>query len=360
MQGWAGERGMGSLSRPEGAGIPPMDPSRGLPRKKKRKNPLIRRRIDGLLEGIMSVLVVGSIALDTVKTPVEEHADLLGGSASYAAVAVSFFSDSKLVGIVGKDFPEKEIEFFKGRNIDLEGLQIVDGETFRWSGEYMWDYNTRETKSVALNVFETFSPELPESYRNTDVVLLANIAPSLQLQVLDQVKGPKFVVADTMDLWIETTKDDLLKLIKRVDLLILNDSEARQLTGETSLIKAGRTIREMGSPYVAIKKGEHGCLLFGERNFFSCGAYPLEDIHDPTGAGDTFAGGLAGYLDTAENSDFGFEAIKKGVVRGSILASFNVEAFSLERMRSLTEEELEERYWSFKEMTHYEELEVRA
>lgn len=306
----------------------------------------------------MGVLVVGSIALDTVKTPVEEHADLLGGSASYAAVAASFFSQTRLVGVVGKDFPQKEIEFFRNRDIDVEGLQVADGETFRWSGEYMWDMNTRETKSVALNVFEKFNPELPERYRETEIVLLANIAPALQLRVLDQVRNPRFVVADTMDLWIETTREDLLKLIKRVDLLILNDSEARQLTGETSLIKAGRKIQDMGSPYVAIKKGEHGCLLFGEHRFFSCGAYPLEDIHDPTGAGDTFAGGLAGYLDTAEEAVIDFDALRKGVVRGTILASFNVEQFSLERMRSLRQEELEERYWSFKEMTHYEELEV--
>src|ERR1700674_2246211 len=222
----------------------------------------------------MTLLVVGSIALDTVKTPVEEHADLMGGSASYAAVGASFFSPVKLVGVVGKDFPESEFEFWKSRKIDIDGVQRVNGKTFRWSGEYSWDLNTRETRSVALNVFETFKPALPDSYRKTDFVLLANIAPSLQSHVLEQMERPRFVVADTMNLWIETTRADLDALLPHVDLLILNDSEARQMTKETSLIKAGRRIREFGPRYVAIKKGEHGALLFGEEDFFSCGAYP--------------------------------------------------------------------------------------
>src|SRR6184192_108423 len=234
----------------------------------------------------MSVLVLGSIALDTVKTPVEEHSDLLGGSASYAAVAASFFSPVKLVGVVGNDFPESEFDFWKSRKIDSEGVQRVNGKTFRWSGEYSWDLNTRETRSIALNVFEHFKPVLPESYRQTDFVLLANIAPSLQSHVLDQMERPRFVVADTMDLWIETTRADLDMLLTRIDLLILNDSEAREITKETSLIKAGRRIQKFGPVHVAIKKGEHGALLFGEGDkFFSCGAYPLEDIHDPTGQG---------------------------------------------------------------------------
>src|SRR6266851_863746 len=235
----------------------------------------------------MSLLIVGSIALDAVKTPVEEHFDLLGGSASYAAVAASFFSPVRLVGVVGDDFPESEFEFWKSLKIDSEGVERVNGKTFRWSGEYSWDLNTRETRSIALNVFENFKPVLPETYRQTDFVLLANIAPSLQAHVLDQMERPRFVVADTMDLWIETAKADLDALLRRVDLLILNDSEAREITKQTSLIKAGRSIRKMGPQYVAIKKGEHGALLFGENEFFSCGAYPLEDIHDPTGAGDT-------------------------------------------------------------------------
>ena len=301
----------------------------------------------------MSVLVVGSIALDTVKTPVEEHTDLLGGSASYAAAAASFFSQVKLVGVVGDDFPQSEFDFWKSRKIDSEGVQRANGKTFRWSGEYSWDLNTRETRSVALNVFEHFQPALPKPYRQTDFVLLANIAPSLQSHVLDQMEKPRFVVADTMDLWIETTRKDLDALLPRIDLLILNDSEARQMTKETSLIKAGRAIRKMGPPYVAIKKGEHGALLFGEDDFFSCGAYPLEDIHDPTGAGDTFAGGIAGYL-AGTVKKVHFNDLRKAMIYGSVLASFCVEAFSLERLRKLAMKEIEDRYETFKLMSQFE------
>lgn len=302
----------------------------------------------------MSVLIVGSIALDTVKTPVEEHADLLGGSASYAALSASFFTPVKLVGVVGDDFPESEFDFWKSRQIDASGVQRVPGKTFRWSGEYAWDMNTRETRSVALNVFEHFRPELPENYRETDFVLLANIAPALQSHVLDQMKRPRFVVADTMDLWIETTRADLDALLPRVDLLILNDSEARELTKETSLIKAGRKIRQFGPKYVAIKKGEHGALLFGEDEFFSSGAYPLEDIHDPTGAGDTFAGGMAGYLATTSGTP-DFARLRRAVIYGSVLASFNVEAFSLERLRTLTMDEVKARYELFRAMSTFDE-----
>ena len=302
----------------------------------------------------MSVLIVGSIALDTVKTPVEEHADLLGGSASYAALSASFFSPVRLVGVVGNDFPESEFDFWKSRKIDSQGVQRADGKTFRWSGEYSWDLNTRETRSVALNVFETFKPALPESYRQTDFVLLANIAPSLQAHVLDQMEKPRFIVADTMDLWIQTTRKDLDALLPRVDLLILNDSEAREMTKETSLIKAGRKIRTFGPQYVAIKKGEHGALLFGEGDqFFSCGAYPLEDIHDPTGAGDTFAGGMAGYLAGAVKKVH-FNDLRKAMIFGSVLASFCVESFSLERLRKLSMDEINERYETFKAMSQFE------
>src|SRR5256714_8160605 len=304
----------------------------------------------------MSLLVVGSIALDTVKTPVEEHADLLGGSASYAAAAASYFSPVKLVGVVGNDFPQTEFDFWKSRKIDTEGVQRVEGKTFRWSGEYAWDLNTRETRSVALNVFENFQPALPQSYRQTDFALLANIAPALQSHVLKQMEKPRFVVADTMDLWIETTRKDLDALLPDVDLLILNDSEAREMTKETSLIKAGRKIRGYGPRYVAIKKGEHGALLFGDDEFFSCGAYPLEDIHDPTGAGDTFAGGLAGYLAAHLKETVTFEILRKAMIYGSVLASFCVEAFSLERLRKLTQDEIADRYQMFKMMSQFEVL----
>src|SRR5437899_7205176 len=211
----------------------------------------------------MSVLVVGSIAIDTVKTPVEEHSELLGGSASYGALAASFFSPVRLVGIVGDDFPESEFEFWKSRKIDTEGVQRVNGKTFRWSGEYSWDLNTRETRSIELNVFENFKPVLPDVYRQTDFVLLANIAPSLQAHVLDQMERPRFVVADTMDPWMEKARPDLDALRQRTNHRMRNDSEAREITKETSLIKAGRRIRKMGPEYVAIKEGEHGELLFG-------------------------------------------------------------------------------------------------
>ena len=306
----------------------------------------------------MSVLIVGSIGLDDIKTQLAEHKNLLGGSASYGAVSASSFSPVSLVGIVGEDFPKEHIDLFRRRRIDLEGLQIVPGKTFRWSGEYMWDMNTRETRSVELNVFETFTPALPEAYRQTPIVLLANIAPDLQHHVLDQVSQPRFVIADTMDLWINIAKDSLTRLIGRVDMLILNDGEARQFTGETSLIKAGKKIREMGPAYVAIKKGEHGCLLFGpESEFFSCPAFPLEDIHDPTGAGDTFAGGLAGYLAAhAGESGVTFEHLKKAVVYGSVLASYNVEAFSLERLKTVDSAQIESRYDLFRRISQFEKI----
>jgi sugar/nucleoside kinase (ribokinase family) len=306
----------------------------------------------------MSVLVVGSIALDTVKTPFEEHADLLGGSASYCAVAASFFSQVNLVGVVGKDFPGEHVEFFKSRGMDLAGLQMVDGETFRWSGEYMVDMNVRETRSIALNVFEHFNPVLAPGYAETPFVLLGNIGPDLQNHVLDQVKKPKFVIADTMDLWINIALPELTRLLKRVDMLILNDGEARLLTKETSLVKAGQKIQAMGPRFVAVKKGEHGCLLFGENgDFFSCGAYPLEDVHDPTGAGDSFAGGLAGYLASTVDGTVKFTDLRRAVVFGSVLASYNVEQFSLERMRTLTQKDIQDRYDGFRMFSHFEEIE---
>lgn len=305
----------------------------------------------------MSVLIVGSVALDDIQTPIEAHKNLLGGSASYSAVAASYFTPVNFVGIVGDDFPKEHVDFFRSREIDLTGLQQVPGKTFNWSGKYHWDMNSRETLSVNLNVFEHFTPKLPDAYRKTEYVLLANIGPELQHHVLDQTDKPRFVIADTMDLWIDIAKDSLLALLKRVDMLILNDGEARQLTGQTSLIKAGRAILEMGPRYVAIKKGEHGCLLFGPNQFFSCPAYPLEDIHDPTGAGDCFAGGVAGYLASLDGKiEFTFDKLKQAVVYGSVVASFNVEAFSLERLRSLKLADIEDRYRSFKLMSHFEAL----
>ena len=305
----------------------------------------------------MRVLVVGSIAIDSVKTQLEEHREVLGGAASYASIGASFFSSVDLVGIVGTDFPQEYIDLFKSRGINLDGMEVADGRTFRWSGEYEWDMNQRRTLDLELNVFETFKPKIPEAYKRAPIILLGNISPVLQNHVLDQVEHPRFVVADTMDLWIETTKPPLLDLLKRVDLLVLNDGEARQLTSETSLIKAGRRLIQLGPKFVAIKKGEHGCLLLGQDHFFSCGAFPLEDIHDPTGAGDTFAGGFTGYLAGLEKETFEFADLKKAVVYGSLLASFCVESFSLDRLRTLSREEVEERYQLFKVMSHFEVME---
>jgi sugar/nucleoside kinase (ribokinase family) len=294
----------------------------------------------------MPVLVVGSIALDHIKTPVSEHRDLLGGSASYASVAASFFGPVRMVGVVGDDFPPQHRRLFADRGIDLAGLEVAAGRTFCWSGEYEQNMNNRRTLSVELNVFEKFQPKLPETWRATPYVLLGNIAPSLQRNVCEQVREPKFIVADTMDLWIEMARADLLKLLGEVDMLILNDSEARQLTEEDNLIRAGRKIVGLGPRYVAVKKGEHGCLLFGrDGEFFSTGAFPLEQIKDPTGAGDCFAGGLIGHL--ARTDDLSFANLKEAVIQGTLVASFCVEEFSLRRLEKLGGEEIAARRKAF-------------
>ena len=294
----------------------------------------------------MPVLVVGSIALDHIKTPTAEHRSLLGGSASYAAVAASFFGPVQLVGVVGDDFPAEHRQLFLDRKIDIAGLEVATGQTFAWSGEYELNMNNRRTLSVALNVFENFQPKLPENYRETPYVLLGNIAPSLQRLVVEQIRKPKFVVADTMDLWIGMARADLLALLKEIDMLILNDSEARQLTEEDNVIRAGRMIAKLGPKYVAVKKGEHGCLLFGrEGEFFSTGAFPLETIHDPTGAGDCFAGGLIGHL--ARTDDISFSNLKEAIIQGTLVASFCVEEFSLRRLQKLVAEEIAERRKAF-------------
>jgi len=300
----------------------------------------------------MSLLITGSIGLDTVKTPLEEHADLLGGSASYASIAASFFTPVNLVGIVGEDFPKAYLDLYKKHTINLDGLQVAKGKTFRWSGEYEWDLNKRSTRSIALNVFETFQPTLPEHYRNAPFIFLANISPQLQLHVLSQVTQPKFIVADTMDLWINIAKEPLLALLKKIDCLILNESEARELMKETSLIKAGKALLKLGPKYICIKKGEHGCLLFGKDLFFSAPAYPLEDIHDPTGAGDCFAGAFAGYL--AKAGKVNHQTLRKAVIAGSVIASFNVESFSLNRLKTIKPKDIRARYQSFRQMSHFE------
>ena len=294
----------------------------------------------------MPVLVVGSIALDNIKTPTAEHRHLLGGSASYAAVAASFYGPVNLVGVIGHDFPPQHRELFSSRKIDLTGLEVADGLTFTWTGEYEVNMNNRKTLAIALNVFEHFKPKLPESYRDTPYVLLGNIAPSLQRMVCEQVRKRKFVVADTMDLWISIARADLVELLKEVDMLILNDSEAKQLTEEDNLIVAGKKIVAMGPKYVAVKKGEHGCLLFGRNGeFFSTGAFPLESIKDPTGAGDCFAGGFIGHL--ARTDDISFTNLKEAIIQGTLVASYCCEEFSLRRLQVLKGEEIAARRKAF-------------
>jgi len=300
----------------------------------------------------MSVLITGSVALDSVKTQTEEHHQLLGGSASYAAVAASFFSPVRMVGIVGDDFPQEYLDLFASRSIDLGGLQRAKGKTFAWSGEYEVDMNRRRTLSVELNVFEHFRPDLPDAWKKSPFVLLANIAPQLQLHVLDQLAGGSFVIADTMDLWINIAKNDLLALLKRVDMLILNDSEAKELVGTDNLVCAGRSLLALGPRYVAIKKGEHGCMLFGDKLIFSVPAYPLDHVADPTGAGDCFAGGLIGSL--AAQGASTFDALKKAVVHGTAVAAYNVEDFSLRRLRALARTDIDARAKAMVDLTRFD------
>ena len=300
----------------------------------------------------MAVLVVGSVALDTVTTPFGKREEALGGSATYFSCAASYFSSPRIVAVVGGDFPEKHTEVLRSRNIDLEGLEARPGKTFRWAGQYGYDLNERDTISTDLNVFEHFHPKLPESYRSSEFVFLGNIHPSLQLEVLDQVDSPEFVACDTMNLWIENERETLLELIKRVDAIVLNDSEARELAQEPNLAKAARVIQDMGCPKVVIKKGEHGCLFFTPHSHFSAPAYPLDSVNDPTGAGDAFAGGFMGYLSSHAKLDE--LSIRRAIIYGSVLASFTVEEFSIERVVKLTEEEITTRYKEFREITLFE------
>jgi len=275
----------------------------------------------------MSVLIVGTTALDSIKTPKAENPRLLGGSASHAAVAASFFAPVKLVGGVGEDFPKKYIELYRRHKIDLEGLQMLPGKTFHWSGEYEINMNNRRTLATELGVIETYSPVVPKSFQSAKFVLLANIAPALQSRVLDQLTNPKFVVADSMDLWLNIALADLLQLLKRVDGFVLNDSEAQLLTKEDNVFSALKKIHKLGPKYVIIKKGSHGSILSGPRGFFICPAYPLHKVVDPTGAGDSFVGGMMGYLSTAKGS---IDAnIRRAMVYGSVTASFCCEGFGL-------------------------------
>jgi sugar/nucleoside kinase (ribokinase family) len=299
----------------------------------------------------MSMLVVGTVAYDGIETPFGKRDRVLGGSATYISISSSFFSDNiDLVGVVGADFADKDIELLKSRGIGLDGLQVdQDGKTFFWRGKYHYDLNQRDTLETQLNVVESFDPVIPESARDVDYVALGNFEPGLQEKVLDQVNDPKLVLLDTMNFWIEGTPEKLKKTISRVDMLVVNDSEARELTGEPNLIKAADQIREMGPDHLIIKKGEHGALLFSGDEIFSAPAYPVIDIFDPTGAGDTFMGGLLGWLDYTD--DLSTENMRRAVIFGSVMASFCVEEFGPERMAALSETEIYDRYEEFRRLS---------
>ncbi len=300
------------------------------------------------------ILTVGSVAFDSIKTPFGERSRVVGGAATFFSVAASFFTDVRMVAVVGEDFADEQMQVFGGRRIDLTGLQRVPGETFRWKGEYNFDLNSRETIYTHLNVFDQFRPVLPESYRATPFVFLANIHPGLQLEVLDQVQAPRFVAADTMNFWIDGTPDELRAVLGRVDALVINDEEARQLSGEANLVKAARVIRNMGPRLLIIKRGEYGVLMTRDEAFFAAPAMPLEDVSDPTGAGDTFAGGFMGYLASAD--EITDAAVSRAIIAGSAMASFAVEDFGLDRLLSLTQDDVRRRFDAFKRLTHFEAL----
>jgi sugar/nucleoside kinase (ribokinase family) len=302
----------------------------------------------------MSILVVGSVAYDTVETPFGRAEKVLGGSASFFSVAASLLAPVNLVAVVGDDFSEKAMAAFQGRPIDLEGLERTAGKTFHWQGKYSYDLNARETVCTDLNVFEFFKPRIPDRYRRSEHVFLGNIDPVLQRQVLDQVERPQLVVCDTMNFWISGKPEEVRRTLAGVDILLINDAEARQLSGEWNVVKAARTIRALGPRTLVIKKGEHGVLMFSEEGSFAAPAYPLEEVFDPTGAGDTFAGGFLGAL--AGSAKVDEAALRRAVVMGSTLASFCVEAFSLDRLLTLSRPEIDARYRLFKRLTHFEEV----
>jgi sugar/nucleoside kinase (ribokinase family) len=302
----------------------------------------------------VSLLVVGTVALDTVKTPFGNVENALGGSATYFSTSASYFADVRLVAVIGEDFPKDHIQFLKSKNIDTRGLEVQKGETFRWKGEYGYDLNEARTLATHLNVLATFKPSIVDDYRNSDVVFLANVDPEIQLDVLRQVEKPKLVACDTMNYWIASKPDALKRTLKNVDLLTINEAEIRQLAGEASLVRAAKSVQTMGPKTIVVKQGSYGALMFNGHSVFSAPAYPLESVFDPTGAGDTFAGGFMGYL--ASTMNFSEESMRKAVIFGSVMASLNVEAFSLDRLRSLDYQEIEDRYREFKKLTHFEDI----
>lgn len=300
----------------------------------------------------MSLLVVGSVALDTVETPFGRAEDALGGSATFFAAAASLFCPVQLVGVVGDDFPLDRLDFLREREVDLAGLERKPGESFRWSGVYSYDLSSRETLDTRLGVFADFAPRIPTEFRDARWIFLGNIDPQLQIDVLDQTPDARFVACDTMNFWIEGKRDTLLALLPRVDLLLVNDAEARQLSGDFNLTRAARWIQARGPRYVIVKKGEHGAILFAPEGVFFAPGYPLEEVFDPTGAGDAFAGGFMGYL--AQSGRVDAAELRRATVYGSVLGSFAVERFSVDGLRELDAARIEERVRHFREMTVFE------
>lgn len=303
----------------------------------------------------MSILVVGSLAFDDIETPFGKSDNTLGGSSTYIALSSSYFSDEiKLVGVVGNDFEDSHFRLLQNNGIDTKGIQVIDnGKTFRWSGRYHYDMNTRDTLDTQLNVFADFDPHIPAQYQESKYVCLGNIDPELQMKVLDQISDPELVILDTMNFWIEGKPEELKKTLERVDIFILNDSEARLLSGDPNLVKSARLIRNMGPEILIIKKGEHGALLFTDNGIFAAPAFPLESIYDPTGAGDTFAGGFLGHL--ARTGEINDTELRKAVLYGSAMASFCVEKFGTEKLANLEFLEIEDRYQSFLDLSRIEE-----
>jgi Sugar kinases, ribokinase family len=306
----------------------------------------------------MSLTVIGTVALDTVETPFGKITEGLGGSATHFSAAATFFASVSLVAVIGEDFPETHIDFFRSRSVNLEGLSRLPGPSFRWKGRYEEDLNTAHTLETQLNVLLQFDPRLPASVKNNKFVFLGNIDPSLQAKVIDQAGGDPFIAMDTMNFWIKDYREALLKTLKRVHMLVINEGEARLLAGESNLLKASRAIREMGPKLLVVKRGEYGALAFFKDQIFNAPGLPLEDIQDPTGAGDSFAGGLMGHL--AKTGDLSFSNLKKAVIYGSVMASFNVEEFSLDRLKRLKASEIESRYRQFCELAHFENGTVEA
>ena len=300
------------------------------------------------------LLVVGSMAFDSVRTPFGEAEDVLGGSATYFATAASFFTEVDLIAVVGEDFPEHHVEFLRSRGIDLAGLERRQGKTFRWKGEYSYQLNEAQTLETHLNVLETFRPHIPEEYRKPELLFLGNIDPELQLDVLQKVTRPAIVACDTMNFWIEGKREALWRTLEKVDILVINDGEARALGNDSNLVQVAKQILARGPKHLIIKRGEYGVLMFNEKQTFGAPAFPMEEVKDPTGAGDTFAGGFMGHL--ASSGDYSDQGLRRATIFGSVMASFNVEEFSLDRLRHLDKKEIEDRYREFRRLTHFEDL----